>query len=81
MYWYLLPRSLESAVVEAQKMSCLRGDFLTISMYHNGKKIKFIYYDETKKMAHDSQIVKARKMNLSYGWAQLQVSIRHRPTD
>ena len=38
--------------------------------------IKLIHHDETKKRAHDSQIVRAKEnLKLSLVWAQLQISI------
>ena len=45
--------------------------------------IKLTLHDETKKRAHDSQIVRAKKKKpqVEPRWVQLQISIRHQPTD
>ena len=51
------------------------GSLLTIAM---NTLINLTHYDETKKRAHDSQIVRAKE-NLTM--AQLHVSIRHQATD
>ena len=42
-------------------MFSLHGGFLTIAMYHHRDEIKFTDYDDTKKRAHDSYIVRAIK--------------------
>ena len=52
-YWYQI-FALESAVVEVKEMFSSHGSLLTIAMYHHGEKLKLTYYDETKKIAHDS---------------------------
>ena len=61
-YWYRI-FALDSAVVEVQEMFSSHGGHLTNTMYHHGKNtlIKLLYHDETKKRAHDSQIVRAKK--------------------
>ena len=41
--------------------------------------IKLTLHDETKKKAHDSQIVRAKKTQVEPRWVQLQISIRHQP--
>ena len=46
------------------------GGFLTIAIYHHREKklIKLTHYEETKKSAHDSQIVRAKEnIKLSHG--------------
>ena len=44
--------------------------------------IKLTLHDETKKRAHESQIVRAKeKPQVEPRWVQLQISIRHQPTD
>ena len=65
-YWYQI-FALDSAVVEIQEMFSSHGGILTIAMYHHGEKtlIKLTHYNETKKMAHDSQIVRAKE-NLNH---------------
>ena len=42
---------------------------LTIAMYHHGDTlIKLTHYDETKKRAHDSKIVRAKEnLEMSHG--------------
>ena len=52
-------------------------------MYHHGKNtlIKLLHHDETKKRAHDSQIVRAKENQVEPRWVQLQISIRHQPTE
>ena len=54
--------ALDSAVVEVQEMFSSYGGHLTNAMYHHGKhSIKLRLHDETKKKAHDSQIVRAKE--------------------
>ena len=46
--------------------------------------IKLTYYDETKKMAHDSQIPSGSELNKASSWATLgpaKISIGHQPTN
>ena len=46
------------------------GGHLTNAMYHHGKNnlIKLLHHDETKKRAHDSQVVRAKEnLKLSHG--------------
>ena len=43
--------------------------------------IKLTHHDETKKRAHNSQIVRAKENLKEPRWVQLQISIRHQPTD
>ena len=46
------------------------GGHLTNALYHHGKNtlIKLLHHDETKKRAHDSQIVRAKEnLKLSHG--------------
>ena len=62
--------ALDSAVVEVQEMFSSHGRLLTIAMYHHGETllIKLTHCDETKKRAHDSQIVRAKEyLKLSHG--------------
>ena len=61
-YWYQI-FALDSAVVEVQENFSSHGGHLTNAMYHHGKNtlIKLLHHDETKKMAHDSQIVRAKE--------------------
>ena len=57
-------------VVEVQEMFSTHGGHLTNAMYHHGKNtlIKLLHHDETKKRAHDSQIVRAKEnLKLSHG--------------
>ena len=67
-YWYQT-FALDSAVVEVQEMFSSHGGHLTNAMYHHGETlIKLTHHDETKKMAHDSQIVRAKEnLKLSHG--------------
>ena len=60
--------TLDSDVVEAQKILSPHGDFLTIAMYYyKYNLIKLSHHDETEK-AHDSQIVRAKKnLQVSHG--------------
>ena len=54
--------ALDYAVVEVQEMFSSHGDLLTIAMYHHGETlVKLTHHDETKKRAHDSQIVRAKE--------------------
>ena len=50
-------------------MLSLNGGCLTSAMYHHGEQtIELTHYDEAKKMAHDSQIVRAKEnLKLSNG--------------
>ena len=61
-YWYQI-FALDSAVVEVQEMFSSHEGHLTNAMYHHGETLysKLTYHDETKKMAHDSQIVRAKE--------------------
>ena len=75
--------ALDSAVVEAQNMLSSHGGFLTVAMYHHGETIYcnliLTHYHETKKRAHDSEVVRAKQVE---PWcAQLQTSIGHQPAD
>ena len=67
-YWYQI-FALDSAVVEVQEMFSSHGGHLTNAMYHHGKHSNQINtHDETKKRAHDSQIVRAKEnLKLSHG--------------
>ena len=68
-YWYQI-FVLDSTVVEVKEMFISHESLLTIAMYHHGKNtlIKLTHYDETKKRAHDSQIVRAKEnLKLSHG--------------
>ena len=67
-YWYQI-FALDSAVVEVQEMFSSHGGLLTNAMYHHGENlIKLTHHDETKKQAHDSQIVRAKEnLKLSQG--------------
>ena len=56
-YWYQF-YALDSAVVEVQEMFSSHGSLLTIAMHHHGE---LTHYNETKKGAHDSQIVRAKE--------------------
>ena len=38
--------------------------------------IKLTHYDETKKKAHDSQIVRAKKTQFEPRWVQIQINIQ-----
>ena len=49
-----------------KEMFSSQGSPLTIAMFHHGETIKLTHYDETKKRAHDSQIVRAK--NLVESW-------------
>ena len=73
--------ALDYAVVEVQEMFSSHGGLLTNAIYQHGATIKLTYHDETKKRAHDSQIVRAKKTQVEPRWIQLQISIRHQPTD
>ena len=68
IYWYQI-FALDSAVVEVQEMFSSHGGLLTNAMYHHGNTlIKLTHHDETKKRAHDSQIVRAKEdLKLSHG--------------
>ena len=46
-------------------------------MYHHGdyNLIKLAHFDETKTLAHDSQIAELKKTSLNHGWP----SQRHAP--
>ena len=59
--------TLDSVVTQILFSS--HGDFLTYVMHHYRKRlIKLTQFDETKKRAHDSQIVRAKEnINWSYG--------------
>ena len=60
-YWYRI-FALDSAVVEVQEMFSSHGGHLTNAMYHHGKHSnQLTLHDETKKRAHDSQIVRAKE--------------------
>ena len=61
--------SLDSAVVEVQEMISSHEGHLTNAMYHHGETlIKLTYHYETKKRAHDPQIVRAKEnLKLSHG--------------
>ena len=70
-YWYQI-FALDSAVVEVQEMFISHGGLITNAMYHQGETlntlIKLTHHDETKKRAHDSQIVRAKEnFKLSHG--------------
>ena len=67
-YWYQI-FALDSAVVEVQEMFSSHGGHTTNAMYHHGNTlIKLTIHDETKKRAHDSQIVRAKEnLKLSHG--------------
>ena len=68
-YWYQI-FALDSAVVEVQEIISSHGGHLTNAMYHHGKNIliNILHHDETKKRAHDSQIVRAKEnLKLSHG--------------
>ena len=67
-YWYQI-FALDSAVVEVQEMFSSHGGHLTNAMHHHGVTlIKSTHHDETKKRAHDSQIVRAKEyLKLSHG--------------
>ena len=60
IYWYQI-FVLISAVVGVQEMFSSHGSLLAYTRYHHGEKnqIKSAHYDERKKRAHDSQIVRA----------------------
>ena len=67
-YWYqIFP--LDSAVFIVQEMFSSHGSIQTNAMYHHGETlIKLTHYDETKKRAYDSQIVRAKEnLKLSHG--------------
>ena len=54
-YISLVPTfAYDSVVVKAQKLFSSHEGFLAIAMYHHRETI---HYDETKKRAHDSQII------------------------
>ena len=59
-YWYQI-FDLDSAVVEVQEMFSSLGGHLTNAMYHHGKNTlnKLLHHDETKKRAHNLQIVRS----------------------
>ena len=67
-YWYQI-FALDSAVVEEQEMFSSHGGHLTTAMYiMENTLIKLTLHDETKKRAHDSQIVRAKEnLKLSHG--------------
>ena len=79
-YWYQI-FTLNTAAVEA-KMLSTHGGFLTIAMYHHRETIliKLSHHDETKKRAHDSQIVRAKKLKLSHGGPYYSQASDTRPT-
>ena len=52
--------TLDSVVVK-KKLFSLHGGFLTNAMYHHRETIKSKHFDDTKKRAHDSQIVRAKE--------------------
>ena len=55
------------------------GGFLTYAMYHYRE---ITHYDETKTMAHETQIVRAKEnQKLSQGGPRQRHRIRHQPTD
>ena len=72
-------------VVKTQKMFNSHGGFLTCAMHHHRAEtnlIKLTHYDETKKIAHGSQIVRAKKTHqIKPLWAKPKSSIKHRPTN
>ena len=54
--------ALDSAVVKVQEMFSSHGSLLSNAMYHHGETlIKLTHHHETKKRAHDSQIVRAKE--------------------
>ena len=60
-YWHQI-FALDSAVVEVQEMFSSHGNHLTKAMYHHGEHSnKLTHHDETKKKAHDLQIVRAKE--------------------
>ena len=60
-YWHKI-FALDSAVVEVQKLFSSHGSLLTIAMYHHGETLlNLTHYDETKKRAHYSQLVRAKE--------------------
>ena len=60
-YWYQI-FALDSAVVEVQEMFSSHGGHLTNAMYHHGDTLlSNNQHDETKKRAHNSQIVRAKE--------------------
>ena len=62
MYFNDQTFALDAATVKyTQTLFDLPGRLLTYAMHHHREKIKLTYYTETKKRAHDSQIVRADK--------------------
>ena len=62
--------ALDFAVVEAQVMFSSHGGHLKMqcNIIIENTLIKLTYHDETKKRAHDSQIVRAKEnLKLSHG--------------
>ena len=66
--WYQI-FALDSAVFEVQEMFSSYGGHLTNAVYHLGETlVKLTHHDETKKRAHDSQIVRAKEnLKFSHG--------------
>ena len=63
LYWHQI-FALDSAVVEVKEMFSSNGSHQTNAMYVTSWRntlIKLTHQDETKKKAHDSQIVRAKE--------------------
>ena len=67
-YWYQI-FALDSAVVEVKEMFSSHGSLLTNAMNH---------YGETQESTYQTI---ARKPQVERQWVQLQIRIKHQPTD
>ena len=69
-HWYQII-ALDSAVVEELELFISHGGHLTNAMYLT----KLTHYVETKKRAHDSQIVRAKEnLKLSHGGSSYRLA-------
>ena len=69
MHFTVTKFALDSAVVEAQTLLSSHGGFVNIAMYHHRVTIIILtHYDETKKSAYNSQIIRDKEnLKLSHG--------------
>ena len=77
-YWRQI-YTLDSVVVNTQKMFSWHGGFITNAMHlpssQRNNQIKLTHNDETKKRAHDSQIVRAKEyLKAMHGISETLVS-------
>ena len=64
--------ALDSVVVKTQNCTARMEAYANVSSQRNNK-IKLTHYDDTKKMAYGSQIVRAKEnLKLSYGGPRIR---------